>query len=279
MYENTENKINNSDEIVDKEEYERALEVLNKSKSARVKKINDTKKEKKRKEKEESKKESSEASAKGKNGFWDKCKKDPVIPVCIVLLIAAVVFIAVRFIAPLFGTKTLNITVDRLRADYLSTQIYNDYLSDYNFAIPEVIYYDTNNEIALTASAENKKSSDVIYFNTNIPNTGTSFSTGIQGSAKKSDGEIIALRVVCEYPASVDATSYYQFLVTFFGSYMQTLFPDVSLQDASTLAMDAITNINGENYIVRGDIAYRVSLVTTDTINYVTLDFLPADNV
>ena len=77
------------DDVEDKEEYERALAALNKSKSARVKKIVDEKKAKKQKEKEAQKKSSSGSS--DDKSFIGKCKKDPVIPACILLIIIAAI--------------------------------------------------------------------------------------------------------------------------------------------------------------------------------------------
>ena len=61
-----------TEDVTDKEEYERALAALNKSKSARVKKITDEKKAKKQKEKEAIKKASASETS-GKGGFIDKC--------------------------------------------------------------------------------------------------------------------------------------------------------------------------------------------------------------
>ena len=73
--------------------------------------------------------------------FVDKCKKDPVIPVCILLLIAAVIGFGLYILLPMFSVKTLGVTVDELRDRYSSTGIYNSTLLPYNFGIPEVTYF------------------------------------------------------------------------------------------------------------------------------------------
>ena len=274
-----------NDELIEQEEYERALEVLNKSKSARVKKIVEQKKATKEKarEEEEAKADTNKPSKPHKKGFFnvliDKSKKDPVIPVTIVLIIAAVVFAVCYFVVPALGVKTLGFTVDELRVNYLQGELYLDNLAPYDFSIPEVTYQETM-QIALTANAENNKNSDKLqYFSAGINNTGVSFSTAIQGSQKKSDGKITALRVIVEFPDGVDSSTYFSFLSLYFGSYIQAVFPDVSAQDASSLAMDALSGISNQSYIIRGDIAYKVSIVNTDTVRFVTLDFLPADNI
>ena len=284
MADNNETK---NDELIDQEEYERALEALNKSKSARVKKIVEQKKENKAKAKEQEAKEASEegevSKPEAKSGFFHtfiaKSKKDPIIPLCVLLIFASLIFAVCYFVIPKLGTKTLGFTVDELRVNYLQGDLYLNNLAPYDFSIPDVTYQETM-QIALTATAENNKKSDKLdYFSAGISNTAVSFNTAIQGSQRKSDGKITALRVIVEFPDGVDTSSYFNFLSLYFASYIQAVFPDVSSTDASQLAMDALSSISGQTYMVRGEVAYRVSIVNTDTVRYVTLDFLPADKI
>ncbi len=272
-------KVDITEDVTDKDEYERALAVLNKSKSARVKKITDEKKAKKQKEKEALKKSSSGDNS-GK-GFIDKCKKDPVIPVCILLLIIAVVGFGIYILVPLFSVKTLGVTVDELRDRYSSTGIYNSTLLPYNFAIPEVTYSEGQN-LALTAQAEsnNKNSERLLYFSAAIPNTATDFGTAIQGSVSKSDNKITAMRVMATFRTEyLNDSSYMNFIVLYFGSYLQAFEPSISDRDAQTLVYNAINQISSGQFTTRQDIAYRVSIVTADTVNYVAFDIIPAANL
>ena len=55
--------------------------------------------------------------------FVDKCKKDPVIPVCFALAILSIVGAAIYFILP-FRTPAMNITLDDFKTSYESTEIY-----------------------------------------------------------------------------------------------------------------------------------------------------------
>lgn len=265
-------------DVTDQEEYERALEVLNKSKGERVKKIVAEKKAKKQKQKEETL-ESSGKSVK-KNSFIEKCKKDPIIPSCILCIVIALGFVVIRFVVPMFSVKTLGMTVDEYRDKYQTTGIYNSTLMPYNFAIPEVSYQQTSN-VALTAAgeAQNKENDKYSYFYAAIPNTATNFSTAIQGSVLKSNGQIVALRVM----ASVDADNYsdpnyINFLYMFFGSYLQTFIPDVPDRDVQTLVYNAVQNIGSNEFTVRQDIAYRVSIISGD-VSYVAFDIMPSANL
>ena len=279
MDEDKEMKIDDSEkeaalDEAEKKEYDRAMEVLNKSRGARVKKINEQKKEKR---KTEAKKTSEERKSEDKpaNGFIEKCRKDPVIPACIILLIAAAVLVSVYVILPRMSVKSLGCTVDQFRSDYVSTEIYTTSLGGYNFAIPEVVYSD-GTQVALTAAAENRKDGKLSYFSANIPNTATTFATAIQGSVRKSDNEITALRVLAQYS---EDESYYNFLILYYASYMQTLFPGITNQDAASLAADALAGITSDAYISRDDISYRASFVKNDTISYIALDVIPSGNL
>ena len=270
-----------SDEITDNEEYERALEVLNKSKGERVKKIVAEKKAKKQKEKEASEKASgNNKNNSGKTTFIDKCKKDPIIPACILCIVIAIVLAVVKFVVPMFSVKTLGITIDDYRTQYQTTGLYNSVLMPYNFAIPEVTYQESSN-VSLTAAgeAQNKQNDKYIYFYAAIPNTATNFSTAIQGSALKSNGEIVALRVM----ASLDADNYsdpnyINFIYIFFGSYLQTFMPDVSDHDVQLLISHAVENMGTNEFTVRQDVAYRVSIITGD-VNYLAFDIMPTANL
>ena len=263
------------DDVVDQEEYERALAVLNKSKSARVKKITDEKKAKKQKEKEALKKASDDKSSKG--GFIAKCKKDPVIPVSILLLVIAVVGVILYVVVPMFSIKTLGVTVEDYRVRYISTNIYNSTLAPYGFTIPEVTYQEEQ-RIALTAAGESTSTNQdkLLFFYAPIPNTGTSFATAIQGSVRKTDNKITALRVMAEYS---DDPNYFNFLILYFGSYLQAFIPGVSDQDIQTLVTDAVNNISTGEFTVRQDIAFRVSVVKTDEVSYIAFDIMPSGNL
>ncbi len=265
-----------SSEVTDQEEYERALAALNKSKGERVKKIVEEKKAKKKKEREAFAKVSS-ADASKATGFIDKCKKDPVIPACILALVVALVFVAVRFIVPMFSVKTLGLTVDEYRERYVTTGIYNSTLLPYNFAIPEVTYSDAQT-VALTAAGEqnNREQARFTYFYASIPNTATGFGTAIQGSARKSDNEITALRVVAEYS---NDPNYYNFLVLYFGSYLQTFIPEVSDRDVQTLVADALNQVSTGEFIQRQDISYRASILTEGNVSYIAFDIMPTANL
>ncbi|MCQ2516814.1 MAG: hypothetical protein MJ094_08130 [Saccharofermentans sp.] len=267
----------NKNQLIDQDEYERALAALGKSKGERVKEIVDQKKAKKAAEK--AKKEAEEKAQKEAMGistkptFIDKCKKDPIIPTCILALVLVLVGAFVYFIVPMLGTQTLGFTLDQFRAQYASTEIYIQNLSSYNFGIPQVAYQQMPS-VALTAAQEGQESK-LLYFTASIPNTATSFGTALQGSVTKDDNKVTAMRVVVEYS---NDPNYVNFIKLYLASYFQAIFPDLTTEQASQLANDCITNINSENYTIRNNIAYRLSIVN-EGVPYVAFDVLPASNI
>ena len=230
----------------------------------------------KQKEKEASKKAST-GNASSKNGFVEKCKKDPVIPACILLLFIAIVGVVLYIVIPMFSVKTLGVTVEDYRVRYISTSIYNSALAPYGFTIPDVTYQEEQ-RVALTAVGEsnNNNQDKLLFFYAPISNTGTTFATAIQGSVRKSDNKITALRVLVEYS---DDPNYFNFLILYYGSYLQAFIPTVSDQDIQALVADAVNNISTGEFTVRQDIAFRVSVERTDTISYIAFDIMPSGNL
>jgi|GEM_PF-1109522 len=280
------NNIESEEEKKEREEYEAALEKLGKSKGERIKEITDEKKAKKqearlKKEKELAEQIDADAAQGKKESFFSKCKRDPVIPASILLIILAAVLVTFYYVLPQVTVKSLGLTIDQLRSQYASTTIYTETLANFSFGIPSVTYTeatDSSSSSWITASTDSSSSSDsrLSYFSASIPNTATSFGTAIQGSVRNTDNEITALRVMAEYSSEDE---YYDFLVLYIASYLEALFPELSDTDAAQLAIDAIANVSSDDYIVKDDIAYKVSIVKDDTVSYIAFDVMPAGNL
>lgn len=268
----------NNVQVYSDEEYEEALEKLSKSKSSREKKVVKEQKQRKKSERRNSKSEDSGLS------FIERCKKDKIIPISILAILLVIVGLGLYILIPKVYTKTIHLTVDELRNNYSQTTIYNEALLGYNFEIPEVKYIIRNQDTASKSEespefTDQKITSDSFnYFNTAIPNTATAFATGIQGSTRKVDNEIVNLRVLIEYTKD---ESFFGFMNLYFASYLQTICPDMSKDEAIEAITASIGNLDGAEspFTIKGDIAYRTSIGTDDKISYVALDIIPASNV
>ena len=245
-------------EIMDQDEYERALEVLDKGKNKRVKDI----KEKKKVEKKAAMKSA------GKTSFIEKCKKDPVIPICILLAVAVVIGVFIYYALPAITLRSFDFTPEEMAARYKETEIFKNSLTGYNFEIPSVTY-----DQGEDGTVDNTKFTG---FSAPISNTATSFGTGIQGTVRNSDGKVTSIRVLVEYSETSD---YYSFLLIYFGSFLQTVYPDISSDEAVSMAEEAIGGLNDPSYTVKGDYAYDVSMSNDSGLPFIMMDILPASEL
>ncbi|MCQ2482496.1 MAG: hypothetical protein MJ153_03305 [Clostridia bacterium] len=251
------------------EEYEEALAKLYQSKSKRERSII----------KENKNKKHSTSDKSNNKSFIERCKEDLVIPICLLCILLVVVGLILYMILPSMFTKTLDITVDELRNQYKTTQIYVDALQGFNFDIPEVEYVTKDEAVTAEETAETEENSDDYnYFKAEIANTATSFATGIQGSVKKSNNEIVSLRVLIEYS---NDENFYSFMQIYFASYLQTVFPEMNKDEASTAVLNSLNSIeNGISpFTVKNDKAYRTMIGKDGDIAYIALDIIPSDKV
>ncbi len=286
-----ENK-NNIDDFIDDEEYAKAIAALETSKSIRLKENSDKKKaEAKAKKEAEAKKRKEEAQKRIeksgiKNPFIAKCVADPIIPTCIIVAILAVVGILCYILIPMFSTPAMKFNLTEFKTRYTSTTIYAQSLAPFSFQIPDMTYTEVNpqptaSSIALTADPNALNpvnavdSSKLYYFSGLVSNNATSLGIGIQGSCRRSDNKLTAIRTFVEYSASDD---YYNFILIYFASYFQTIYPELTAEQALDLSQAAIADFQSNNFIVNGDYAYRVVMENSGVV-YFALDIVPAEQV
>lgn len=223
-------KTTSEDEIVTDEEYQKALEVLNSSKSKRVKKIKEQKQKK-------------APAQEDPKTFLGKIRKDPMIMVCIILAVAFVFGAAIYFVLPYAKNHSLGMTYDEFQQQYEGTDIYVNLLSRIGttFRSPE---YFTPDEGA-------KK--DLDYFTCLID---SGYGTSIIGSSRKVDGKLVAIRAYAQYG---NGTENFTFLTYYFASFFQTVYPELSTDEALALSNGALSTFDTSGlFIVRGEYAYRV---------------------
>ena len=274
MVNKEEDIIDKSEDLFDDDEYKKALETLNSSKSSRVASM---KKEKKEKEKEkESKKDDKNTN---EESFVEKCKKDPVIPICIAAL-AVIAFFAffflTKFIIGCFKNDDLGITTTELRTNYQSTELYSQVLVNGNFAIPEIIVSD-----AIAAEGETIED-DIKYFMTVIPNTTGGYATFINGSCDEDDQTIKELKIAISYNDAVSPElDRFAFIDLFFASYLEVFISDYTETQIEIMIGDAILDAKLDSYYYAGDIAFKVtSNVNSDqTGHLVVLDIIPKSQI
>ncbi len=282
------------DDFIDEEEYKKALAALETSKSIRLKENTEKKKkeeaEKKAalKAKRQAELEKKLADSKVQNKFLARCIADPIIPACIIAAVAIIIGIALYILIPMFSTPAMKYKVSDFRTRYASTEIYQTSLSQFGFAFPEVQYFEgqTSNAtgVALTADpnalnqVNSADSSKLNYFGGTVINSATSLGFAVQGSERKSDGKITALRVMVQLDPNVD-DNYYNMLLIYFASYFQAFYPNLTSEQAVNMAQEALNNSNNQMFVTNGEYAYRVVIETTGAVPFVALDIVPAASI
>lgn len=254
----------------DELEYQRALEVLNSSKGNRIKKKKET--EKKIKEEKASKLEEAKKKDWDKLSFIDKCKVDPVIPVCILLTVLAVVGAAMYFIIPTLKVNkkaTLGITYAELQTKYQSTSVYSQYLFQFGFEVPDMTLQSTNND--------GVSNSDESYFIQPIESLANSvyLNAVVEGTVYNPNSKLTELRVYLEINSGYEAETFNQMIMWFLESYVEVFYPSITDDEAMALLSAAIQS--GDYYVYEN---YAVKIFSVNEGNgYIGLQIIPASSV
>ena len=216
-------------------------------------------------------------------GFVEKCKKDPVIPVCLILAFVSVIGAVIYFMLP-FRTPAMGITLDEFKEKYESTELYTNLFAPFSLEISPVTYVDTstvptedfNNysyddnfgELSMT---ENDPNCD--YFQVAL---NRDIITLMQGSSRKVDGKLTSLRFITKYDQDPTYMSYY------YACILEALYPELDPSSAIAVLADMLKvyDINTQGgYTVMGDYAFRIMYIPANGGNYFAFDVVPSASV
>ena len=211
--------------------------------------------------------------------FVDKCKKDPVIPVCFALAVLSIVGAAIYFILP-FRTPAMNITLDDFKTSYESTEIYQGLFVNFGVDITPVTYIDTTAapaEFTGMYTDDNFGELSMTEFDPNCDYFQVALNrdliTLMQGSTRKVDGKITSLRFITKYGGEPTYMTYY------YACVLQSLYPSIDSNQAVSLFADLLQkyDINTQGkYTVMGDYAYRLMYIPANGGNYFAFDVVPS---
>lgn len=198
------------------------------------------------------------------NSLIARCKANPVIPISFIAAVAVLVFGIIYFSSIMFTVDSLGFTYQELQANYKSTGIYEGLFKDFDCDLPKITY---NNENAVS---ENKDKLN--FFAAQVPSKFTDSIIIVQGSTRKTDDELVALRFMYENtaPGGEDGT---EKLFYYFKLVMNSVFTDI---DEATLDNMLTKAVSTDGFEISGDIAYRFSTQSINGGSYFILDFAPA---
>jgi len=189
-----------------------------------------------------------------KLGFVDRCKKDPVIPVTILLAFVAIIVAFLYFLIPNLRTPSLGFTLNEFEERYNSGEVAAQlYSNGMDIGINYSGYVDPSASTGILGEKETFKaeSSDVDYFSGDIS---LILNAGLEGATRKKDNELAYVRVYVEYNEEQIEPVW-----MIFANTLQALYPELSRFECLDLALSEMNQFKGDGmFAVRGDIAFRI---------------------
>ena len=206
--------------------------------------------------------------------FSEKCKKDPVIPVCIALVFVAIIVAVIYFTVPNAITPSMGMTLDEFNTRFNDTEVIHSLLgSGLDFRYGNVPYVDPAVEPSILGdqATVTGNPSYVDFFSGPSKST---INSGIEGAARRNDGELAYVRLYVEY--GEDFNPVWMLL----SSTFQTLYPELNMTQAMDLALAKLGEYNGDTkFYVKGDYGFRIVPVKKGEITYIVIDIVPRKTV
>ncbi|MBR2991764.1 MAG: hypothetical protein IKF31_00505 [Clostridiales bacterium] len=188
--------------------------------------------------------------------FIEKCKKDPVIPVSLLLAFVMIIVAVVYFLLPAAKAPTMDMTLEEFENGFnqCDTTMYF-FESGFDISIKKIEYIDRSANPGILGETETLfySSSYVDHF---TGHASVLYDAGLEGATRKTDGKLTHIRVYIAYDEG--SSDEWVRVWMFFASTLQALYPDLTEFDAKAIALNAMSDYAGEGmYIKMGDIAFR----------------------
>ena len=202
--------------------------------------------------------------------FSEKCKKDPVIPVCIALVFVAIIVAVIYFTVPNASTPSMGMTLDEFNTRFNDTEVIHSLLgSGLDFRYGNVPYVDPTVEPSILGeqATVTGNPSYVDFFSGPSKST---INSGIEGATRRNDGELAYVRLYVEY--GEDFNPVWMLL----SSTFQALYPELNMTQAMDLALAKLGEYNGDTkFYVKGDYGFRIVPVKKGEVTYIVIDVVP----
>lgn len=202
--------------------------------------------------------------------FSEKCKKDPVIPVCIALVFVAIIVAVIYFTVPNAITPSMGMTLDEFNTRFSDTEVIHSLLgSGLDFRYGNVPYVDPAVEPSILGdqATVTGNPSYVDFFSGPSKST---INSGIEGATRRNDGELAYVRLYVEY--GEDFNPVWMLL----SSTFQALYPELNMTQAMDLALAKLGEYNGDTkFYVKGDYGFRIVPVKKGEVTYIVIDVVP----
>ena len=208
--------------------------------------------------------------------FVEKCKKDPIIPVSILLAILALIVAGIYFLLPNAMTPSMGLTLDEFISRFNEGEVAKSLMNsgfDITFRTPDYVDISSKPSILGDKEVVTAKSAYADFFEGPFKyyNIG-----GIEGATRKNDGKLAYARVYIQYGEEDFNTVW-----LYSSNVICALYPDLTMYQAMDISMKAMGEYNGDaRYYVKGDYAFRLVAVKKAAdgggeLVYIVVDCVP----
>lgn len=271
--EEAEEKASEAEEEIGTEDIEAEEDAESESSEEEEESVKD---EGKKPEIKEASEDSEETEAFRKLHFIEKCKKDPIIPVCIILAILALIVAGIYFLLPNAMTPSMGMTLKDFQTRYNNGDVAASLLNsgvDITFRSPEYVDITSHPSILGDKAVISAKRIYADFFDGPFKYTSIG---GVEGAARKSDENLSYVRVYVQYGEEDFNTVW-----LYASNTIDALFPELSMYEAMDVGMKMMNEYNGDaRFYVKGDYAFRLVAVKKAVdggaeIVYIVIDCVP----
>ena len=208
--------------------------------------------------------------------FVEKCRKDPVIPVCIFLAILALIVAGIYFMLPNLLTPSMGMTLSEFQSRYNDGQVSASLINsgvDITFRTPDYVDITAQPSILGDKAVVTAKTAYADFFSGPFKYYSIG---GVEGATRKSDKALSYIRVYVNY-SDEDFNSVWMYA----SNTISALYPNLTRYQAMDLGMKIMGEYDGdERFYVKGDYAFRLVAVkkTADgggELVYIVIDCVP----
>ena len=207
--------------------------------------------------------------------FIEKCKRDPLIPVSLLLAFIAIIVAAIYFMLPNAKTPTMGITLSDFIHDFNNGAVATSLMdsgTDIGFRTPPYVDPDVKPSMLGEKAVITVSRSYADFF------AGPSkyyTSTGIEGATRKNDETLSYVRIWVKY-ADLEDDGDFNTVWMYFSNTLNALYPELSVYESMGIAMNKMGEFDGDpRYYSRGDYAFRLVPVQKEGITYIVIDVVP----
>lgn len=203
--------------------------------------------------------------------FLEKCSRDPLIPLSLLLAFVVLIVAGIYFVLPEKTTPSMGLTVSEFVSKFdnggVATFIHNNG-NNIGFRTPD--YVNPKEKPSIMAEKE-VVSANLLY--ADFFSGPASFVSGVtlEGATRKSDGELAYIRIAVIYDGEQTNGVW-----MYFSNTINAFFPELDMYEAMDEALTVMSQPDDHTkYYTKGDYAFRLVPVLVGENKYIVIEVVP----